>query len=461
MYTGWSALRSVVLCLLCTLGCATACDCNKQDLHSNLITYTKYMDMLNECFNNCQTRDYKVQVCAFIREHMQTVKECANVATEGKTMCEYCWPEDKLKASDPPPTPKTTQTPPKTLKVDSTQSDNPDAAAKPQSYFNMIIAAAVDNFITEFFSDVFTWIFGMFTEMYKIFTHFVFPFFLSCLTVVVCFVDIWRPGIFPFTAYYPEILAILWWVFGMCHLWFFGSYEYLDQRLFILTWARTWTRMTNNVNANSTDQSTHISGDVNNNNNNSQTNYQGPVNMITINLPQGAELPTGIIPSLQPLEHTSVRQLKNQPDSLAETSLAPNRSVKKDHDVRAARAKTPPVTQASVKKAPAVPAAPASAAASATPVVVSQHPPAGEPSMTPRNIFDTVCGFVKRVCVKPEQGVKRGRDADETPKDQPPDKKQKCTVAQLKNMLDNVGIKYPKSAKKADLMELAQNAGLL
>lgn len=458
MYTGWSALRSVVLCLLCTLGCATACDCNEQDLHSNLITYTKYMDMLNECFDNCQTRDYKVQVCAFIREHMQTVKECANVAKEGKTICEYCWPEDKLKASDPPPTPKP---PPKKLIVDSTQPENPDATAKPKSYFNMIIAAAVDNFITEFFSDVFTWIFGMFTEMYKIFAHFVFPFFLACLSITVAFAKLWMPGLAHVTPYCPQIVMTGWWVFALYQFWFFCCYDYLNTALFCLTWGVCWGRFDKAVTANKMQIS-----------NNTNNTYTGNVMQITVtdgrqlstlmpHLFQSCGLMSQNMPQLQAGSSTNPRapQITDAPVEQVEPSRV-IRSVKQNPPVDTVRAMTPLVTKASGKKDTAVPAAPPSAAAPATPVVVSQHPPAGEP-LTPRNIFDTVCGFVKRVYVKPEQGVKRGRDADETTKYQRPDKKQKCTVAELKNMLDNAGIKYLKSAKKADLMESAQKAGLL
>jgi hypothetical protein len=416
------------------------------------------MDSLNKCFNNCQTRDYKVQVCVFIREHMQTVKECANVAKEGKTMCEYCWPEDKLKASDPPPTPKPTpKPPPKKLIVDSTQPENPDATAKPKSYFNMIIAAAVDNFITEFFSDVFTWIFGMFTEMYKIFTHFVFPFFLACLSITVAFAKIWMPGLAHVTPYCPQIVMTGWWVFALYQFWFFCCYDYLNTALFCLTWGVCWGRFDQAVTANKMQIS-----------NNTNNTYTGPVMQITVtdgrqlstlmpHLFQSCGLMSQNMPQLQAGSSTNPRapQITDAPVEQVEPSRV-IRSVKQNPPVDTVRAMTPPVTKASDKKDTAVPAAPASAAASAIPVVVSNNPPPGFFSMVPTMLLNSFENVAK-VFVKPEQGLKRGMDADETTQYQPPAKKYRAMkVPELKEVLGKNGIIIPKGTLKEGLVRLAE-----
>ena len=87
--------------------------------------------------------------------------------------------------------------------------------------------------------------------------------------------------------------------------------------------------------------------------------------------------------------------------------------------------------------------------------------------MTPRNVFNTMCDFVQRVCVKseqyvkPEQALKRPRNANEHTEDQLSNKKQKLTVPQLKEKLDKAGVPYLKNARKADLLESAEKADLL
>jgi hypothetical protein len=359
--------------------------------------------------------------------------------------------QQKTQQKPPPRTPPTPQTPPKTTKEDSKQPEHPDAAAKPQGFVNSIIAAAVDNFITEFFSDVFTWISGMFTEMYKIFTHFVFPFFLACLSITVAFAKIWMPGLAHVTPYCPQIVMTGWWVFALYQFWFFGCYDYLNTALFCLTWGLCWCRFDQAVTANKMQIT-----------NNTQNTFTGPVMQISVadssQLPylfQLSGLRSQNMPQLQAGSSTNPRdpQITDAPVEQVEPSRV-IRSLKKETPVDAVRAITPQVTKNSDKKHAAVTAAPA-AATSDTAVVVSNNPRHGFFSVPTMflNSFENVA----KVFVKPEQGLKRGRDADETTKDQPQAKRYRAMkVPELKEALGKNGIFIPKGTLKEGLVRLAE-----
>jgi hypothetical protein len=303
---------------------------------------------------------------------------------------------------------------------------------------------------------------------------YVLPVALSTLSIALWLASRFCPPLRLILGKLPIIVMIGWVTFALYYLWLFGSYQCFDDRLFILFWAMSFPNVVQASNGNRT-EITH----------NTKADYHAPVTNMTIHIAPGAQLPSNLFPWTQLKVPSSMKQVCNSQDS--EDSISPTRNLSgpaapatrdnspqacrfSDHEAHARTASRVEKQQAkkdSVKREGVDPAARDTAGTSATPVVVSQHPPAGEPSMTPRNVFNTVCDFIQRVCVKseqyvkPEQTLKRPRNANEHTEDQLPNKKQKLTVSQLKEKLDKAGVPYLKNARKADLLESAEKADLL
>ena len=491
-------LRFGVLCLLITLACACECDERDLQLQTAILKFKgsldKSIDALMICFNDmCGNPDYKKMVCDFIIEKTKTVERCDDdkfVSKEAATMCKDCWSEreNPLPNPLPNPPPRTPPNPPPRTPPNPPPRTPPQTPLKntkipePQisswNISDILWDAVFDNFVAHAISSVFTWIEDCLMWAWDLLLKYVLPVALSTLSIALWIASRFFPPLQLISDKLPIIVMIGWFTFALYYLWLFGSYECFNDRIFIIFWVMSYTNVEQASNGNRTQID-----------NKTQNIFNGPTLILQDQtgsvlhqiLPQffggraqpepliAGQSPTMQLPPSQDSEASYVTPIDN-PSVPAARSRSSHSSSSSHHKVPAppaARGNTKPATEASVKKECVNPAPRAAAATAASPVNVSQHPPAGEPSMTPRKVFNTVCDFVQRVCVKseqyvkPEQTLKRPRNANEHTEDQLSNKKQKLTVPQLKEKLDKAGVPYLKNARKADLLESAEKADLL
>jgi hypothetical protein len=464
-------LRFGVLCLLITLACA--CKCNEEDrkVLDNILFFegelTTCINYFVYCSNEkCGNPEYKKLACDFIVEHTKIISRCNDdkfVSKEAATMCSECWSERENPLPKPPPNPPPT-TPPRT--PPQTPLKNPEHKISSWNVSDILWDAVFDNFVAHAISSVFKWIEECLMWAWNLLLKYVLPVALSTLSIAFFIAKYFCAPLQLISDKLHIIVMVGWFTFALYYLWLFGSYQFFDDRLFILCWALSCTNVVQASNGNRTQID-----------NKTQNIFNGPTlilhdqtgSVLHQILPQffggraqpepliAGQSPMKELPPSQDSEASYVTPIDN-PSVPAARSRSSHSSSSSQHKVPAppaARGNTKPATEASVKKECVNPAPRAAAATAASPGFISQ----------------TWNKLVQVIAVKREKR-NRNDDGEQTAGEPPrkkfcepprkkfcePPRKKFCemTVAELREELKKGGIHIPSRTLKEGLVQLAE-----